>query len=364
MVKKNFPENIIIIVAVIAFAAITVTVLSHVRKEKQGSRDVVIKVADASTTPNSWDLVTKLTGRDILKEEGVNLKKIPGTSTAPSFQALLSGQYDVAGWAWMGWVNVIAKGGKIKAVDATGAITKEQNERSGILVLEKSGIRTIQDLRGKTIAVNTLGLNAEYVIKLILRKNGIPLDQVQLLQMPTENMEQALRAKQVNAAIAPSGGIWLDLALDRGGVLVIPGTRSHEVFRQDATSGGTGFRVDFIQAHPDAVRRYVTAVEKAKRIIWDAFQKNPEIVRKAYAEIAKEKGGNPQFGKYYLPVSPDLTAIKDKDIQYWIDVLVSEGKLKPGQIKPSDVYTNEFNTFLKDKQNTNSERKDVIKYGK
>jgi ABC-type nitrate/sulfonate/bicarbonate transport system substrate-binding protein len=135
------------------------------------------------------------------------------------------------------------------------------------------------------------------------------------------------------------------LALQRGGVRVIPGTSPYELFGHDETIGGTGFREEFIKAHPDVVRRYVTAVEKAKRIVWEAFKKDPEHVRQVYADIASEKGGNPELGKFYLPVSPDATIIKDRDIQFWIDALVEDGKLKPGQIKPSDIYTNEFNSF-------------------
>lgn len=316
------------------------------RKEKVDSGEVVIKAVDTATTPNNWDLVAKLTGRDILKEEDVKLQTISGTSTAPSYQALLSGQYDVAGWAWVGWVNVVARGGKIKAVTAPSATTKEINGRSGILVLEKSEIRSIKDLKGKTIAINTLGLLSEYVIKLMLQKNGLSPADVQLIAVPDVNEEQVLRTRQVDAvAGTTNGGTWFDLARDRGGVRVIPGTSAYELYGKDTTSTGAGFREDFIKAHPDAVRHYVTAVEKSKRIIWEAFQKDPGHVRQVYTDIAREKGGNPQLGKYYIPVLPDATLIKDSDIQFWIDALVADGKIKPGQVKPSDIYTNEFNPF-------------------
>jgi ABC-type nitrate/sulfonate/bicarbonate transport system substrate-binding protein len=311
---------------------------------------MVIKTVDTATTQNNWDLVAKLTGRDVLKEERVKLELVPGISdVGPRFQALLAGQYDVEGAAWVGWINVIAKGVKIKAVSSSFAITKEMNGRSGILVLENSGIRTIKDLKGKTIAINILGMDADYSVKLMLQKNGLTPNDVQILAVPDANEEQVLRTKQVDAAAGTTrGGPWFDLALERGGVRIIPGTGNYEVNGQIATLSGTGFREDFIQAHPDIVRRYVTAVEKAKRIIWDAFQKNPARVREVYAEIAQEKGGNPKLAKYYTPVSPDATIIKDSDIQYWIDALVSMGKLKQDQIKPSDIYTNEFNPFYKE----------------
>lgn len=37
----------------------------------------------------------------------------------------------------------------------------------------------------------------------------------------------------------------------------------------------------------------------------------------------------------------------DKDAQFWIDWLVKDGKIKEGQFKPSDIYTNQFNPYYK-----------------
>jgi ABC-type nitrate/sulfonate/bicarbonate transport system substrate-binding protein len=338
-----------VVFAAVIVLAIVAGVFFLSAKKQPISKDVVIKVSDSSTTPDDWDIVFKLTGRDILKEEGVKLKRIPGTSgNTPPFQALLTGQYDVESRAWVGWPNVIARGAKIRAVFSPGTVTKELIGRSGVLVLETSGIKTVKDLKGKTIAINVFGLAAEYTIKLLLEKNGISPDQVQLVQVPIENEEQALRTKQVDAAVGSmNGGTWFDLAMERGGVFIIPGTGPYEINGQDSSWMGTGFRQDFISLHPEAVRRYVAAVIKAKQIIWDYFKKNPEHVWEVYAEIAREKGGNPKLAKYYLPLPPETTLIKDPDIQYWINVLVSVGQLKKGQIRPVDVYTNEFNPFYK-----------------
>jgi hypothetical protein len=37
--------------------------------------------------------------------------------------------------------------------------------------------------------------------------------------------------------------------------------------------------------------------------------------------------------------------IGDAELQVWIDWLVKDGLLKQDQLKPSDIYTNEFNHF-------------------
>jgi hypothetical protein len=35
----------------------------------------------------------------------------------------------------------------------------------------------------------------------------------------------------------------------------------------------------------------------------------------------------------------------DAQVQWWIDLLVREGKLKPGQIQARDVWTNAYNPY-------------------
>ena len=342
MAKKNSLAWLWIILVLVA----VVVGFFWFKKAKLDSGGVTIKYPQTPTTPTPWEIVQKLTGRDILKEEGVHLDFVPAAGAGvPTYEALLSGLYDVGLFDWTGWINVIARGGKIKAVNAGAGVTKI--EKSGILVLDNSDIHSIKDLKGKTIAVNILGLGAEYTIDIFLQKSGLLPSDVQLLQVPMENEEEALRTKQVDAAAGTSGGgTWFDLALGRGGLRIIPGTNRYNIYGHDTSILAVGFRDDFIQAHPDAVRHFVTAAETAKRIIWDAFQKNPEQVRKVAEDLTTEKGGNPLLAKYYLPVSPNATIIRDGDIQFWIDLFVQNGKLKPGQLKPSDIYTNEFNSFV------------------
>lgn len=322
------------------------------RKGGNKSQNVVIRVLE-STTPNQWELVKKLTGRDILAEEKVTLEAVHSVGSGggtTALQALIAKNVDTAGSAWPAWINIVASGGKIKAVLGTIVSTKDNKSgTSGLLVLEDSSIHTIKDLVGKRIAVNVLGAEADYVIREYLKNNGLSINQVQLVVVPGENQEQMLRSKQVDAAAwTTSGGPQFDMTVEKGGVREIPSTRNYDV-KGETVFLGFGFRNDFIEKHPDAVRNYVRAYDVARRILYDEFQKNPERVRKIHAEIAKEKGGNPRLSKYYEATSwtPQYPFISDKDFQWWIDRFVENGQLKPGQIKPSDIYTNAFNPLFK-----------------
>jgi ABC-type nitrate/sulfonate/bicarbonate transport system substrate-binding protein len=298
--------------------------------------------------------VKKLTGRDILKEEGVKLETVPavggGTGGTVALQALLAKNVDTAGSAWPAWINIVASGGRIKALLGTTVSTKNNKSgTSGLLVLEESSVRTIKDLAGKRIAVNVLGAEADYVIRQYLKKNGLSISDVQLVVVPSENQEQMLRSKQVDAvAWTSNGGTYFDMTVEKGGVREVPGTRNYET-KGEAILYGIGFHNDFIEKHPDAVRRYIKAYDTARRIVYAEYQKDPERVRKTHADISTEKGGNPRLSKYYQATSwtPDFPLIVDKDLQWWIERFVEDGLLKPGQVKPTDIYTNEFNPQFK-----------------
>lgn len=350
----------ILVVAIVVIAIVGTGCLQEkqnlVKESKEDTQQkeeiVPVRESISATAPSNFVLAKKLTGRDIPNEEGVKVEQITvqgGEGGTVTMQALLANQIDTAGGSISIWLNVIAKGGKVKLL-LPGSITEEP-EHSGLLVLENSSIRSIKDLAGKKIAVNVLGAEAEFIIKTFLKQNGLSINQVELVVIPTNSEEQALRAKQVDAiAGTTSGGTWFDRALDNGGVRRLPGTSSFETRgSQKLFTTSQGFRDDFIQKHPETVRRYLRAYENARRIVYEEFTKDPERVRKAYAEGLEEIGGNPKLAKYYRGPrwSPERVLITDADIQFWVDNFEESGIIKPGQIKPSDLYTNEFNPNYK-----------------
>ncbi|MFZ3058801.1 MAG: ABC transporter substrate-binding protein [Candidatus Methanoperedens sp.] len=351
MKMMNMNNNLkILLIAVIAIAIIGSGLL-FTNEEKTKEESVLIRES-VSTTPNNFEIVKKLTGRDIPEEEGVRIEQITvqgGEGGTVTMQALLTDNIDTSGGSISIWVNAISKGAKVKLL-LSGSVT-EQPQYSGLLVLENSSINTIKDLVGKRIAVNVLGAEAEFIIKTFLKQNGISINQVELVVIPANNQEQILRSKQVDAvAGTTSGGTWFDRAVENGGVRRLPGTSSFEARgNQSLFTTSQGFREEFIEKHPDTVRRYLRAYDGARRIVWEEFNKDPERVRKAYADISEEKGGNPKLAKYYRGTrwSPENQFITDNDIQFWIDNFVESGILKPGQVKPSDVYTNEYNPQYK-----------------
>ncbi len=318
-------------------------------KEKLTEETVAIRILDSPDTVNNWEIIQKLDGRDILKEEGVKLElitSVQSTGGTQSLQALLANNIDFAGSAWPAWINILASGGKIKAVLSSSVVTQDK-PGSGLVVLENSSIYSAKDLIGKKISVNVLGAEYDYLTRQYLAKNGLSIDQVQLVVVPWAQQDQVLRSKQVDAA-ASFNDLYFSIASEKGGLRQLPGSRSYDLKGNNIILG-YGFREDFIKKYPETVKNFINAYEKSLRLVWEEYQKNPEKVKKAVEEIYAEKGANPKLARYYKPVwSPEYPFATDRDIQYWLDIFESEGKLKPGQIKPSDIYTYEFNSFYKE----------------
>ncbi len=344
-------NNKIKILSIAAVAIALIGVAQYSLKEETPKKTVVIRILDSPSTLNDWEIVKKLTGRDLFEEKGIKLELITNVQEGGtnSLQALVANNIDVGGSATPAWINLITNGGKIKALAASQIITPDTP--GSMVVLENSSIYTIKDLAGKKIAVNVLGADADYLLRVLLKRNGLSIDKVQLIVVPYENHEQMLRSGQVDAAMwGQSGGIrYYQKAFEKGGVRAIPGTTNAEIKGTNASHASfIGFREDFIQKYPDVVRRFVDVYAASNRIVWEEYQKDPDRVKKAVAEIYEEKGGNPKLAKYFilkwLPISPLIT---DDDIQWWIDRYIEDGILKPGQLKPSDIYTNEFNPYYK-----------------
>jgi ABC-type nitrate/sulfonate/bicarbonate transport system substrate-binding protein len=335
-----------IVAALIVIALVGTSAWLYARHKNRRDENV-IRLFD-STVGTEFEIAQVLTGRDFLREEGVHLKKtisVDNSGGTVAIQALVANNVDYAGSAYTAWINAIARGAKITAVVNMAASSKI-NPGNGLVVLADSGIHSIKDVADKRIGVNVLGALSDYEIRDLLRTNGMTIDQVQLVVVPSRNIEQALRSHQIDAAAwTMNGGPDFENTIARGGVYEVPSTRRFDLHGSVVTYG-SGFRNDFIQKHPQAVIHFINALERSRRVIWDAYVKDPLSMRKAYAEVTERKGGNPALARFYKPnYATDHLYANDQDLQVWIDCLAADGKIKSGQVKPSDIYTHKYNQF-------------------
>lgn len=339
-------------------------------KVRSAQRRSLIKVAAvvavvasfASACGSSGDVAQTEDGRTVLRYQGhtgevdfpelaedlgyyknVKLEWVGDTTSGPQdIQSTATGDIDF-GSAFNGAVvKLNVAGASIKSVlSSYGA---DEGEYTGYYVLDGSPIRTARDLIGKKVGMNTLGAHHEFLTREWLAKEGLSPEEIKtvtLTVVPPVNTEQALREGQID--VAALNGIHRETALDRSGIRPLFTDKS--LF--GAFSYGTYvMRKDFIAANPDATRDFVQGTARAIR--WTQVTPRDEVVDRFAQIIANRKRNEDTKSIEYwrssgIPVAGGVIA--DRELQTWVDWLVRNGEISEGQIKASDLYTNEFNPY-------------------
>jgi ABC-type nitrate/sulfonate/bicarbonate transport system substrate-binding protein len=253
-----------------------------------------------------------------------------------SLAALAAGKIDIAGAATPAMINAIADGAKILCVMPRAGVSKDVNSK--FFVLDSSPIKAAMDLKGNSIALNTLGAHLDYTVREYLKLHDLNRDDVKLVKVPGPQLDEALRERQADvvAVGAWQGPIAAKIAAE-GGVRVL--FTDHDVLG-DIVLASNAMETRFIDQHPQAVKEFVTA--SAKAVDWVA--EHPEEARKLVAQILKKRGedtaGAATWPGYGLP---QHALYRDHDTKFWLDVLVREGKLMVGQFSAEDITTNKYN---------------------
>jgi ABC-type nitrate/sulfonate/bicarbonate transport system substrate-binding protein len=273
----------------------------------------------------------------------LRLKWVGNTISGPQdIQTVATGDIDFGGAFYGAIIKLIAARAPVRAV--IGYYGSDDNTWQGYFVKDDSPIHAARDLIGRKVAMNTLGAHLEFVLREYLARGGLsPAEtkQVTLVVVPPVTGEQALRQGQVE--VTTLAGVLRDKALERGGIRKLFSDR--DLFG-NFTGGAYVLREKFIRQNPEAARKFVEGVARA--IEW-ARTMPPEEVRARFEKIIAERHRNEDSSsvKYWKStgVVTQGGVITDGEVQIWIDWLVKDGLLKPGQIEPSNLYTNAFNPY-------------------
>jgi ABC-type nitrate/sulfonate/bicarbonate transport system substrate-binding protein len=213
----------------------------------------------------------------------------------------------------------------------------------GFYTLPGSNVHSARDLIGKQVAMNTLGAHAEFVLREYLVRGGLTpeeIKQVTMLVLPPVNCEQALRAKQVDLVSITT--MLRDKASARGELRML--FSDYQLYGP-FNAGSFVMTKKFLAANPRTVRKFVQATSDA--LAWARAQSREAVVARMKQIIVKRKRlENTDAVQYWRSsgVSTPHAENTAHEHQMWIDWLVRDGQLRPGQVKPSDVFTNEFNS--------------------
>jgi ABC-type nitrate/sulfonate/bicarbonate transport system substrate-binding protein len=336
-VKKNFP---LIVVAAAVAVAVGLTACSSANSATKpgssgGSEVTTLRYQGVSNTVSLPELAA-----DLGYLGNVTLKWVGNTISGPQdIQSAATDQTDFGGAFTGAVVKLIEAGAAVKAV--INYYGTDAKTFQGYYALDSSPIHSARDLIGKKIGVNTLGANAEAVIDTYLSKNGLSaseIKQVQLVVVPPNNTEEAIRKGQIDAGVL--SGVLQDHAIATGGLRSI--FSDYAIF--GAYNGGQYvFRDDFIKKNPDTVKTFVTAV--AKVIEWERITPREQVIAE-FTEIINGRGRNESTSnlQYWKSVGIPSKggAISDQDFTEWTGWLQSAGIIKAA-LDPSKYYTNAYN---------------------
>jgi NitT/TauT family transport system substrate-binding protein len=133
----------------------------------------------------------------LFRAQGLDVTPVVLASGEASTQQLLSGKLQFAFSNYVTTILAASQGAKLRIV-ADGAQTLPG---TNVLMIEKnSAIRGVQDLHGKTIAVNALGNIGSLMVDSTLRTYGVPVNSVKFKVIGFPQMAAALQNHSVDSA--------------------------------------------------------------------------------------------------------------------------------------------------------------------
>jgi NitT/TauT family transport system substrate-binding protein len=206
----------------------------------------------------NWDTSISEWGsrQGFFKEQGLDLVFTYTEGGATTEQAVISGSVDLAvATGTLGIISAYVKGAPIRiiAAEMTGAPDMY------FYALAGSGIKSLQDAHGKTIAYSNPGSSSNLVTLALLKQAGItdakPVAGGGIQGIYTQVMSGQL---DIGHAVPPIG----IAALDEGKIVVV--ARANDVVAlRSQTLRVNVVNPDYLRAHRDAVIRFAKAYDKS-----------------------------------------------------------------------------------------------------
>lgn len=186
------------------------------------------------------------------EEEGLDVEPVPFTSGPSEVAAMVSGDLQF-GYIGSGATTLAVKG------DVEIIYFQNLGDSEVIVVNKNSGIRSMQDLKGKTIAT-TLGTSGENVVNLALQEAGMTQNDVELINMDMGGCVTAILADKVDAVCV--WGSYLVTVKEQLGDNYYAIARTSDFADKYASVSSWLTTQDYIDKNPDIVQRFANAVAK------------------------------------------------------------------------------------------------------
>ena len=273
-------------------------------------------------------------------QEGVqvSISQIAGASKV--LEAVVASSADVGSGVYEQALQMAAEGREVKTF-----LTFARSPNFAILAAPKSGVRTIADLKGKSVGISSLGSPSQFYLNHLLRGAGVQPELVSTAGVGmAATAAAALERGQVDAAVLFGSAITAEEA--RGGRMLAD-ARTQEGVRtllgtDDYPASSLLARTEWLTQHPEEARRVSRAVLKALAWIRDhsaeeiLAQVPPEFrVGDTQAELEAIRMAKPMYsvdGRVKMESAQAVRGVLNESLE----------NVRNANIDLSKTYTNEY----------------------
>ena len=240
----------------------------------------------------------------LFEKHGVKVEFVPVASAAERDQILQANQADGTLNETLADMFFNKEKIQLQAV-RYGHMATEGSGHFFILASGKSGISDINGLKGVEIGISQ-GTIIAYVTTRLLEAQGFTAEEIKTISVPKIPDRMALLASgELKAGVMPDP--LAALAVQQGAKIILDDTSNPKL-----GASVISFRKEVIDAHPEAIRGFLAAIEEAVGLINSDPSK--------YSGLLAEKKIVPQplIGKYVIPKFPTAGVPSEAE---WNDVL-------------------------------------------
>ncbi len=274
------------------------------------------------------------------KSEGIDISISQGQGSVNSVKFVGSGQFHFAFADYATMAKGVTKGIPVRAVFAI-----QQQSPMALIALPKSGVKKLEDIKGKKVAVSS-GDSTSQILPGLLAKNNIPMNAITLLTTAPAGKVAALMEGKVDlmTGYADNQLQIVKAAAAKQGIQ--PVAIRFSDYGVNLLANGVVAQEDLVQKKPDLVRAYLRATKKG----WEDAQKDEkgamDIVIVRFPEAKKRKQVLANMLTEVLGMlhsertkGKPLGWMAKEDWADTVDLLKKYGGVK-GDVKIDRLYTN------------------------
>lgn len=193
------------------------------------------------------------------KDEHLTIEPVPAQGGAAIIPAVLAGDEQIGFSNVVSMILASSHGLPLQAVINGSQIISDGNHTSAdVLVSGSSAIKTMRDLEGKTVAVNTLNNIGDITIKDVLERHGVDISKVKFIELGFPEMPVALKQNRVDAIWAVEPFL---TAAKRGGARVL--FSNYDEYDPQLTVAAYFTTHQYATQHADVLARFTNAMAKS-----------------------------------------------------------------------------------------------------